>query len=190
MPSLPASGEVLTPNVMRSTGSSTLRRGSGSGSSGSASVSPISTSGKPATTNRSPATQLVDLDAADRRRTPSSWRELALERRLRPRRPPRRAARRSRRARSVPSHDPADGEPAEVVGRVEVGDERLQRRVGIARRARGSCSSDARRAAAARSASAAGHADADASARPSRATAEMTGNSMWWSAASRSRNSW
>ena len=31
MPSLPASGEVFTPKVMRSTGSSTVRRGSGIG---------------------------------------------------------------------------------------------------------------------------------------------------------------
>ena len=55
LPALPDVGAVFTPNVIRSTGSSTVRRGSGRGSSGSASVSPISTSGKPATTKRSPA---------------------------------------------------------------------------------------------------------------------------------------
>ncbi len=55
MPSVPASGDVFTANVICSTGSSTLRRGNGFGSIGSAKVSPISTSGNPATTNRSPA---------------------------------------------------------------------------------------------------------------------------------------
>jgi hypothetical protein len=54
LPSLPANGDVLTPNVIRSTGSSTVRRVSAIGRSAEAIVSPISTSGKPATTNRSP----------------------------------------------------------------------------------------------------------------------------------------
>ena len=54
LPSRPASGEVLTPNVMRSVGASTSRRGSGRGSAGSVSVSPIVTSGSPATLTMSP----------------------------------------------------------------------------------------------------------------------------------------
>ena len=53
-PSRPDSGEVFTPNVMLSVGSSTSRRGSGRGSAGSVSVSPIVTSGRPATETISP----------------------------------------------------------------------------------------------------------------------------------------
>src|SRR5919205_232567 len=55
-PSRPDSGEVLTPNVIRSVGASTSRRGSGRGSAGAVSVSPIVTSG-------SPATDTMSLDA-------------------------------------------------------------------------------------------------------------------------------
>ena len=54
LPSRPPSGEVLTPNVIRSVGSSTSRRGSGRGSGGSVIVSPIVTSGRPATETISP----------------------------------------------------------------------------------------------------------------------------------------
>ena len=54
LPSRPASGEVLTPNVIRSVGASTSSRGSGRGSAGSVSVSPIVTSGRPATLTMSP----------------------------------------------------------------------------------------------------------------------------------------
>ena len=54
LPSRPAIGEVLTPNVIRRVGASTSRRGSGRGSSGSVSVSPIVTSGRPATLTMSP----------------------------------------------------------------------------------------------------------------------------------------
>jgi hypothetical protein len=54
-PSRPASGEVLTPIVTDSEGSSTVMTGSGRGSSTSASVSPIVTSGMPATAMISPA---------------------------------------------------------------------------------------------------------------------------------------
>ena len=55
LPSRPASGEVLTPKVMRRVGASTSRRGSGRGSPGSVSVSPMVTSGRPATLTMSPA---------------------------------------------------------------------------------------------------------------------------------------
>ena len=54
LPSRPASGDVFTPNVMRSVGASTSSLGSGRGSAGSVSVSPIVTSGKPATLTMSP----------------------------------------------------------------------------------------------------------------------------------------
>ena len=54
LPSRPASGDVLTPKVMRSVGSSTSRRGSGRGSAGSVIVSPMVTSGMPATATISP----------------------------------------------------------------------------------------------------------------------------------------
>jgi hypothetical protein len=53
-PSRPASGDVLTPKVMRSVGASTSSRGRGRGSAGSVSVSPIVTSGSPATLTMSP----------------------------------------------------------------------------------------------------------------------------------------
>ena len=53
-PSRPAIGEVLTPKVMRSVGSSTERRGSGRGSAGSVMVSPMVISGSPATATMSP----------------------------------------------------------------------------------------------------------------------------------------
>ena len=54
LPSRPAIGDVLTPSVIESDGSSTLMTGSGRGSSGSASVSPIVTSSRPATAMISP----------------------------------------------------------------------------------------------------------------------------------------
>ena len=54
LPSRPAIGEVLTPNVIRIVGSSTDSRGSGRGSAGSVIVSPIVTSGRPATATMSP----------------------------------------------------------------------------------------------------------------------------------------
>ena len=54
-PDRPASGDVLTPIVIASAGSSTARRGSASGSSRSAIVSPIVTSAIPAMTTISPA---------------------------------------------------------------------------------------------------------------------------------------
>ena len=55
LPESPARGEVLTPIVIESAGSSTASSGSGSGFSRSAIVSPIVTSGMPATTTTSPA---------------------------------------------------------------------------------------------------------------------------------------
>ena len=54
LPSRPESGDVLTPKVIRSVGSSTSRRGRGRGSAGSVRVSPIVTSGRPATETMSP----------------------------------------------------------------------------------------------------------------------------------------
>ena len=65
LPSRPDSGEVLTPNVIRSVGASTSSRGSGRGSAGSVSVSPIVTSGSPATETMSPGPRLGDVDAVD-----------------------------------------------------------------------------------------------------------------------------
>ena len=66
----PASGDVLTPKVMRSVGSSTERRGSGRGSAGSVIVSPMVTSGSPATATMSPGPASAistRLDAVRRR---------------------------------------------------------------------------------------------------------------------------
>mmetsp|Transcript_8732 Transcript_8732/g.24082 ORF Transcript_8732/g.24082 Transcript_8732/m.24082 type:complete len:293 (+) Transcript_8732:521-1399(+) len=55
LPSFPAKGDLFTPNVMRTVGSSTSMGLRGLGSAGSVSVSPIWTSGKPVTTTISPA---------------------------------------------------------------------------------------------------------------------------------------
>ena len=54
LPSRPDSGDVFTPKVMLSVGSSRSRRGSGRGSAGSVIVSPMVTSGMPATATISP----------------------------------------------------------------------------------------------------------------------------------------
>ena len=56
---------MFTPNVIRSVGASTSRRGSGRGSAGSVIVSPIVTSGRPATDTMSPADGLGDVDPLD-----------------------------------------------------------------------------------------------------------------------------
>ena len=119
---------------MRSTGSSTVSRGSGSGSSGSASVSPISTSGKPASTNRSPATSSSTSVAAEaldgqQLRRPAGDRVAAV----------RRPGATGRPARSVPRTTRPMASRPEVVGGVEVGDQRLQRRGRVADRRRARC---------------------------------------------------
>ena len=101
LPSRPANGDVLTPNVIRSTGSSTISRVSATGDSDEAMVSPISTSGNPATTNRSPA----DSSSTSLRLTPFERHQLGeatLQRRLTLVRTPPRAAPRSRRGASTP----------------------------------------------------------------------------------------
>jgi hypothetical protein len=54
-PSRPAKGEVLTPKVMRTVGSSTRMMGSATGASGSARVSPMEMASSPAMTTMSPA---------------------------------------------------------------------------------------------------------------------------------------
>ena len=56
---------MFTPNVMRSVGASTSRRGSGRGSAGSVSVSPIVTSGRPATDDDVARAGLGDVDPVD-----------------------------------------------------------------------------------------------------------------------------
>ena len=55
LPSWPENGDVLTPKVIRTVGSSTFIRSSGSGASGDATVSPIRTSLKPESATISPA---------------------------------------------------------------------------------------------------------------------------------------
>ena len=56
---------MFTPNVIRSVGASTSRRGSGRGSPGSVSVSPIVTSGRPGDRHDVAGSRLVDVDAVD-----------------------------------------------------------------------------------------------------------------------------
>ena len=58
VPSRPENGDELTAKLMRSTGSSTSRRGSGTGFSTLAMVSPTFTSSIPARMNKSPATMV------------------------------------------------------------------------------------------------------------------------------------
>ncbi len=130
LPSLPANGEVLTPNVMRSTGSSTVSRGRAIGVSDEAMVSPISTSGKPATTNRSPADSSCDFVAADALERHQLG-EAALQRRL----TLGELLLEQGNGLAAAHHavdDAADGQTTEVLAGVERGDHRLQRRVGIA----------------------------------------------------------
>ncbi len=62
-PSWPASGEVFTPKVIFSVGSSTTTRGSARGKSGSLTVSPISTFSSPTRATMSPASPSWHLDA-------------------------------------------------------------------------------------------------------------------------------
>jgi hypothetical protein len=122
-PSRTGEGDVFTPKVIRSTGSSTSSLGSGCGSVASASVSPISTSGNPATTKRSPATRSSAFDPAETGETeelgePATQRGLVLGGVAQGHRLP---------GPQGSLHHPADGEPAEVVGGVEIGDEGLYR---------------------------------------------------------------
>src|SRR6266436_4019871 len=72
LPSRPVNGDVLTPNVILTVGSSISMRGSGSGDSGSASVSPIATSSSPVRTTMSPALT-VGAEHGDR----IAWRDTA-----------------------------------------------------------------------------------------------------------------
>ena len=65
LPSRPASGEVLTPKVIFSVGSSTFSRGRARGVCGSLIVSPISTSSSPTTAHDVAGVDLVDFDAAE-----------------------------------------------------------------------------------------------------------------------------
>ena len=126
----PAIGEVFAPIVIEIAGSSTVMSGSGRGSSGSARVSPMVISGMPATAMMSPGPgrlrrhalerlghqQLGDLDAMHRAVAAAPGDLLTLADR--------------------PVVDPAQREPAEERRRVEVGDVRLQRHLGVVRRCR------------------------------------------------------
>ena len=71
-PSWPASGEVLTPNVMRSTGSSTARRVSGGGVVGGGDGVADLDLGEAGHHEQVAGRQLVDLGAADAREAPSA----------------------------------------------------------------------------------------------------------------------
>ena len=129
-PSLPASGEVLTPIVIDIAGSSTVITGSGRGSSGSASVSPIVTSAMPATAMISPGPGLGGVDAVERLGHVQLGDLRALDRAVG-------AAPRDLLAladRAV-AHA-ADRQAADVGGGVEVRDERLQRVLGVVHRRR------------------------------------------------------
>ena len=130
MPSLPASGEVLTPKVMRSTGSSTVEAGQrlGVGRVGEG-VADLDL-GEPGDHEQVAGRALVDLDAADALEAHEAG-ELALQRLLALADLLVEQGDLLALAQRAP-HDPADGQAAEVVGGVEVGDDGLQRRVGVA----------------------------------------------------------
>ena len=185
------SGEVFTPKVMRSTGSSTVRRGQRRGVVRVGERVADLDLGEPGDDEQIAGGALVDLDAADALER-HELRELALQRRHRDAVVADLGLLLAQRDLLAPAQrafdDPADGEPAEVVGRVEVGDERLQRR----RRGRPAAPGSCRRSVEQRREVVVVRPGMPTPVieRPSRAMAEMTGNSMWWSAASRSKNSW
>ena len=143
LPSRPASGEVLTPNVMRSVGASTSSRGSGRGSAGSVSVSPIVTSGRPGDADDVAGSGLGDVDAVDAvgglqaRHDPAE--------RHRPARlhgPGRVVGLLAHDRDALADPDPAvpdapDGHPPDVVVGAQVRDEELERVVGRVGRRRG-----------------------------------------------------
>ena len=126
LPSLPANGEVLTPNVMRSTGSSTVSRvqrdrclGRGDG------VADLDL-GEPGDDEQVAGRQLLDLVAADALERhqlgePALQRRLALGELLLEQGDGLAAAHHA-------VDDPADGQATEVLAGVERGDHRLQRR--------------------------------------------------------------
>ena len=134
-PSRPANGEVLTPKIIETVGSSIGdRRQSATGFSASAIVSPIMMSSMPARQMMSPAAASVDVDALQPSNAKSfvtvvRWIdavELADGDRVADL--------------DAAVEDAADGEPAEVVARVEVRDEHLQRRRRPMPRGGGMCS--------------------------------------------------
>ena len=136
-------GEVLTPKVMLSVGSSTESRGSGRGSAGSVMVSPMVISGSPATATMSPGPAssistssmpravvsdvTVPAERDDAAGLDAAVRRLGLL-------PQHRDALAHAQAAVA---DAADGHAAHVVVGGEVGDEQLQRVAGhVARRRR------------------------------------------------------
>ena len=120
---------MLIPIVIDSDGSSTRTTGSGLGSSGSASVSPIVTSAIPATATDLPRAGLLGVDAIERLGDVELDDLHALDRAVGP--APRHLLAPAERA---VAH-PAQGKPAHVGRRIEVGDQRLQRhRVVVGRR--------------------------------------------------------
>ena len=137
LPSRPDKGEVFTPNVMRSVGASTSRRGSGRGSAGSVSVSPIVTSGSPATDTMSPG----PASSMSTRSMPwAVWRLVTVPVRVTIRPGsivPGRVVRLLADDRDALAHpdrpvaDPADCHPADVLVRGQVGHEQLERMPGL-----------------------------------------------------------
>ena len=141
-PSVPASGHVLMPIVTERLGSSTVVTGSGRGSSGSAIVSPIVTSGRPASATISPGPGLVGGHAVERLGDVELGDARVLDRRRR------RGTTRSAAPCAACRGGSRSSASRPTYGRrVEVRDERLQRMLGVVRRAPGSCRAACRRAA-------------------------------------------
>ena len=125
LPLRPASGELLTQNTICSVGSSTATRGMARRFSASLIVSPISTSARPTTATISPAVGLFDFGAAELVENVDRGdfgRHDSIVGLHQGHGLP--AAERAR-------LDPADRDPADVVGPIERGDQHLQRRFGI-----------------------------------------------------------
>ncbi len=120
-PSLPASGEVLIPSVIDRLGSSTVIAGRATGLSTSARVSPIVTSARPAIAQISPGPTSTASTRSSASLTNSSVIFTLLDRAVDL------APRDVLALRDRAFLDPAQREAAEVGGRVEVGDERLER---------------------------------------------------------------
>jgi len=120
LPSRPVNGDVLTPKVMRTVGSSISIRGSGSGVSGSASVSPMATPSRPVKRTMSPA---LALGTATRSSPRYSRTVTTFTRRASPSAP----SNRHRVTRpDAAARDPPDGHGAGVVVISAIGDEHLE----------------------------------------------------------------
>ena len=128
-PSFPASGEVFTPKVIRRTGSSTSSRGSGWRVVGIGQGVADLYFGKATDDKEVTSHPFLDVDSAQSFEAQEDG-EFAPERRL----VGIGMAQRHLLARAqCPFHHPADRQTAQIIRRVEIGDQSLHRRIGVCR---------------------------------------------------------